>query len=996
MAASYFAEFGLLWYLEELRREEFWKFKELLNQEPAKLGLKPIPWAEIKRASKEDLANMLAERYSRKQAWEVTLSIFLQINRQDLWTKAKEEMESKPNPYKNRMKERFRLVWIQESNLPVPESFYKDSVGVEYSTLTRAAAEAPGPATVAMNGPEGCGKTTILRKVMLEWAEGTLWRDRYTYVFFLSVDELNRVVETSLAELLSKDWPESAESLEDALAHPEKILFIMDGFEELKFDLNVKTDACSDWRRRWPTPVLLSSLLQKSMLPGCSLVLGFGTRSMQSNRFLLKHPVLVGLQPFSEHHRKLYFFHFFDDTDEAMRAFSFVSNIPPLFVLCESPLVCWLVCTCVKWQLDRGESLCIDPETGTSLYVSFAATAFKAGRSDSLLQNRARMKSLCSLAAEGMWTQAFFFVQEDIGRNGISESDLLMWAGMRLLRRRGDGFTFNNRSLQEFCAALYYYLRQPREQQNTAIGTVAQMVAASMGHVHTHLSQVGGFLLGISTHRILNLLETSFGFVLSKAMKPEIIQSLKSLGQHEPDKGEVNFQRLFSALFETQDEDFVIKVMNFFEEIFINIEDTDQMVIASYCLKHCRSLKKLHLCINNVFPYDLSSPISEIQTIFFWRDLCSVFTNSRKFQVLKLDSCTLDDVSLGIICKALARPGCRIESLWCNFIYNFGKGLDFSKAILHSFHLKYLNLYGTSLSTGAVTYLCETLRYPACNVEELVLGKCDLPSEVSKDLACVLICNKLKSLSLIENALGDEGANVLCEGLKHSKCALQTLIVNFCCLTRVSCDYFSQTLPNNISLSTLDLGSNILGDEGVATLCEALKHQNCTLAELCLTSCYLTPACCKDIATALTCNESLKTLKLGNNEIKDAGVKQLCEALKHPKIQLQRLGLEMCQLTMACVEDLASALITCKSLKGLNLDWIVLDHDGVVKLCEALTHADCVLELLGLDKSVYEEESQMLLSSTEEKVSHLTIVHEPWLQEEYRMRGVVPLGSNLK
>ncbi|XP_062033591.1 NACHT, LRR and PYD domains-containing protein 9-like [Lepus europaeus] len=866
---------------------------------------------------------------------------------------------------------------------------------MEYGILTRAAAEAPGPATVAMNGPEGCGKTTILRKVMLEWAEGTLWRDRYTYVFFLSVDELNRVVETSLAELLSKDWPESAESLEDAFAHPEKILFIMDGFEELKFDLSVKTDMCGDWRQRWPTQVLLGSLLQKTMLPGCSLVLGFGTRSMKNNGFLLNCPVLVGLQPFSEHYRKLYFFHFFNNADEAVQAFGFVSDIPPLFVLCESPLVCWLVCTCVRWQLERGESLHIDPETGTSLYVSFAATAFKAGRSDSLTQNRARMKSLCSLAVEGMWTEAFFFLQEDLRRNGISESDLLMWVGMRLLRRRGDGFTFNNRSLQEFCAALYYYLRQPKDQLNAAIGTVGQMVAASMGRVHTHLSQVGGFLLGISTHRILNQLEASFGFTLSKSVKPDIIQSLNILGQHEPDKGEVNFQRLFAALFETQDEDFVMKVMNFFEEIFINIEDTDQMVIASYCLKHCRSLKRLHLCINNVFPYDCSSPISEVQTIFFWRDLCSVF-NSRRFQVLKLDSCMLDDVSMSIISKALARPACRIESLWCNFISNFGNGIQFSKGILHSFHLKYLNLYGTTLSTDAVTYLCETLRYPACNVEVLVLGNCDLSSEVSKDLACVLVCNKLKSLSLIENALCDEGANVLCEGLKHSKCALQTLIVNFCCLTRVSCDYFSRTLPSNICLSTLDLGSNMLEDEGVATLCKALKHRNCTLTELCLTSCYLTPACCKDIAAALTCNESLKTLKLGNNEIKDAGVKQLCEALKHPKIRLQHLGLELCKLTTACVEDLASALIICKSLKSLNLDWIVLDHDGVVKLCEALSHLDCVLELLGLDKAVYDEESQMLLSSVEEKVSHLTIVHEPWLQEEYRMRGVVPLGSNLK
>ena len=57
--------------------------------------------------------------------------------------------------------------------------------------------------------------------------------------------------------------------------------------------------------------------------------------------------------------------------------------------------------------------------------------------------------------------------------------------------------------------------------------------------------------------------------------------------------------------------------------------------------------------------------------------------------------------------------------------------------------------------------------------------------------------------------------------------------------------------------------------------------------------------------------------------------------------------LEMCELTMACCEDLASVLTLSKSLKSLNLDWNNLGHDGVVILCEALSHPDCVLELLG-------------------------------------------------
>lgn len=45
-----------------------------------------------------------------------------------------------------------------------------------------------------------------------------------------------------------------------------------------------------------------------------------------------------------------------------------------------------------------------------------------------------------------------------------------------------------------------------------------------------------------------------------------------------------------------------------------------------------------------------------------------------------------------------------------------------------------------------------------------------------------------------------------------------------------------------------------------------------------------------DIATVLIHSEKLKTLKLGNNKIYDAGAKELCKALKHPKCKLENLG----------------------------------------------------------------------------------------------------------
>uniref|UniRef100_A0A452S0K9 NLR family pyrin domain containing 9 n=1 Tax=Ursus americanus TaxID=9643 RepID=A0A452S0K9_URSAM len=914
MSESFFSDFGLLWYLEELRKEEFWKFKELLRQEPLQLDLKPIPWTELKKASREDLAKLLDKHYPGKRAWEVTLNLFLQIDRRDLWTKAQEEIRNKPNPYRNHMKEKFRLIWEKETCLPVPSDFYKEITKREYEKLCAAYhASQAGEAspTVVLQGPEGIGKTTLLRKVMLDWAEGNLWKDRFTFIFFLNGCEMNAMTETSLVELISRDWPPSSDHIEGIFSQPERILFIMDSFEELRFDLELTTQLCDDQRQRQPTQVILSSLLRKKMLPQSSLLIALGTVGMRKNYFLLQCPKYITLSGLSEHERKLYFYHFFRERSKALKAFSFVRGNVPLFLFCHNPLICWLVCTCMKWQLEKGEDLSIVSESTTSLYVSFFISVFRSRNENCPpKQSRARLKGLCALAAEGMWTRLFVFGRGDLRRNGVSESDALMWVSTRLLQRNGECFTFTHACLQQFFASMFYLLKEPKDGAHPAIGSVTQLVTAGVSQVQGHLSQMVTFLFAFSTEKIANMLETSFGFLLSKEIKQEITQCLKSLSRRNPDQEAVNFQELFSALFETHEKEFVAQVMDFFEEVSIYIGNMEDLVISAFCLKHCQNLQKLHLCIENVFSDDSS---------------CMVFRLSQY-----------------------------------NFASHLGSGPCLHEAVLHNPHLKHLSLHGTRLSHTDVGQLCEMLRHPRCSVEELMFA-CGFTK---------LLQDELKRVDQLS----------VCVCLCRLMC---------CCLTSVACDYLSEALLCNTSLSLLDLGSNFLEDKGVASLCETLKHPRCNIEQLWLEDCYLTSVCCKDLSAVLVCNEKLKTLKLGSNDIQDAGVEQLCEALKHPDCKVENLGLDMCQLTSACCEALASALSVCRSLKSLNLDWISLERAGALVLCEALSHPDCALRQLGLRKSPFDEEIQTLLTAVEEKNPHLTISHLLWVNEEYRIRGVL-------
>lgn len=90
--ASFFSDVGLMWYLEELNRKEFIKFKEFLKQEILQLGLKQISWTEVKKASRKDLDNLQLKHYGEKQTWDMTFNIFQKLNKKELIEGAEREI----------------------------------------------------------------------------------------------------------------------------------------------------------------------------------------------------------------------------------------------------------------------------------------------------------------------------------------------------------------------------------------------------------------------------------------------------------------------------------------------------------------------------------------------------------------------------------------------------------------------------------------------------------------------------------------------------------------------------------------------------------------------------------------------------------------------------------------------------------------------------------------------------------------------------------------
>ncbi|KAL6048362.1 hypothetical protein STEG23_000055, partial [Scotinomys teguina] len=167
-----------------------------------------------------------------------------------------------------------------------------------------------------------------------------------------------------------------------------------------------------------------------------------------------------------------------------------------------------------------------------------------------------------------------------------------------------------------------------------------------------------------------------------------------------------------------------------------------------------------------------------------------------------------------------------------------------------------------------------------------------------------------------------------------------------CCLTSACCQDLALALSSNHSLTRLYIGENALGDSGVQILCEKIKHPQCNLQKLGLVNSGLSSACCSALTSVLKASRNLTHLYLRNNALGDAGLKLLCEGLQHPHCTLQMLELDNCSLTSHCCWNLATMLTHNQSLRKLNLGNNDLGDLGVVILCEVLKQQGCLLQTL--------------------------------------------------
>uniref|UniRef100_A0A8C7IXD0 NACHT domain-containing protein n=1 Tax=Oncorhynchus kisutch TaxID=8019 RepID=A0A8C7IXD0_ONCKI len=244
------------------------------------------------------------------------------------------------------------------------------------------------------------------------------------------------------------------------------------------------------------------------------------------------------------------------------------------------------------------------------------------------------------------------------------------------------------------------------------------------------------------------------------------------------------------------------------------------------------------------------------------------------------------------------------------------------------------------------------------------LSKPNLSPAQWSALVFVLLTSEkeLDVFDLKKYSRSEEGLLRLLPVVKASRAAL----LSGCGVTEEGCASLVSALESNPShLRELDLSNNNLKDSGVKLLSAGLGNPHCKLETLRLTGCKLTNTSCEVLASVLSSNPShLRELDLGNNDLKDSGVKLLSAGLGNPHCKLETLRLSGCLVTEEGCASLVSALRSNPShLRELDLSYNHPGDSGVRLLSAGLEDPHCRLEKLKYDKHSYHSYHYLLRQS---------------------------------
>ncbi|KAM4583607.1 NLR family CARD domain-containing protein 3-like isoform 4-T7 [Odontesthes bonariensis] len=630
--------------------------------------------------------------------------------------------------------------------------------------------------TVLTNGIAGIGKTLLVQKFVLDWAEHRSNQDVHL-IFPFTFRQLNPLQggEFSLAQLIHECIPETVDIREEALNHiftalqssgnsnydksKFKLLFVLDGLDEsrLHLDLHAEDVGPVDVMKPTAAGVLLRRLISGKLLRSARLWIT--TRPAAANQIPRRLVSCVTeVRGFTDPQKEEYFRKRFRDEEQAGRIISHIHTSQSLHIMCHIPVFCWITATVLEDVLETREGAEL-PSTLTEMYINFLVVQAKVkklkydGRAATdphwSPESRKMIESLGKLAFEQLQKGNLIFYESDLTECGIDISAASVYSAMftQIFKKerglyREKVFCFIHLSVQEFLAALHVHLtfinsglnlmgekqkwfklfKYKKDLKHLHQSAVNKALESPNGHLDLFLR----FLLGLSlqtNQRLLRGLLTQTGS--SSQTNQETVRYIKKISENLSAERSIN---LFHCLNELNDRSLVEQI---------------QQALSSGSL----STDKLSPAQWSALVFILLSSGKHLDEFDLKKYRASEEALLRLLPVVKasnkavLSGCNLSERSCAALSSALSSQ---------------------------SSSLTELDLSNNKLQDSGVKQLSDGLKSPNCDLEALSLSGCLITEEGCASLAEAVTSNPshLRELDLSYNHPGASGGKLLRAALK--------------------------------------------------------------------------------------------------------------------------------------------------------------------------------------------------------------------------------------
>lgn len=446
---------------------------------------------------------------------------------------------------------------------------------------------------VLVAGVAGIGKTMLVQKMLFDFG-GNKVHAAFDFVVHMTFRDLNLIDKpTTLRELILRKNKHLAKELDGVLANDDKLLIILDGFDEFRHHRSCDVDVfVTEPDEEAELVEVIGSLMQGELLPNASLLLTSRPAAISHvpvgciDRFVL-------IAGFSLTEVKDFFLRYFQDDGVAEQMFAVVKANEVMLTLCYIPAFCFIVCCILRESRDLcGES----PKTMTDIYVQYLLAMLRshtqtrtglqgdgAGAGQQLSDTVLR---LGRLGFRKLMEHQTLFYSADPDVSALEGCGLVStFLDRTVVQEPGcteEVYSFTHLTVQEFFAALYYAVSdQPFPD------VLQQPACLGEGSNSGHLDLFNRFLSGILSARNAKLLARHFGLCCHKdkahAHRQRMIRELRTLCEN----GAYILNHV-QCLFEQQDSSLVAAVRP--QTLKVNVGDETLSQMDYHSIKYFLNL----------------------------------------------------------------------------------------------------------------------------------------------------------------------------------------------------------------------------------------------------------------------------------------------------------------------------------------------------------------------------------------------------------------------